>query len=115
MRIPTRRPLGSTIGTPLIEKRRMSARASRIGRSGVSVIGFRIIPLSDRFTRSTSAAWRSIDMFLWITPRPPCRAIAIASSASVTVSIAAERIGTFSRIFRVTQVVTSTSCGWIFE
>jgi len=52
------------IGTPEMRKRRISAAASRSGRSGPRVIGLRIIPLSERFTRSTSAAWRSIDMFL---------------------------------------------------
>ena len=37
---------------------------------GPSVMGFMIIPLSLRLTRSTSAAWRSTGMFLWITPMP---------------------------------------------
>ena len=81
---------------------RSSARPPRAAmRSGESVIGLRIIPLSERFTRSTSAACRSIDMFLWITPIPPARAIAIAISDSVTVSIAAETSGTLSVILRV--------------
>ena len=47
------------------------------------------MPLSERFTRSTSDACSSIDRFLWMTPRPPCCAIAMASRDSVTVSIAA--------------------------
>ena len=54
--MPIRRPVPSTIGTPEIRKRRISACASRIGRSGPSVIGFMIMPLSLRLTRSTSAA-----------------------------------------------------------
>jgi hypothetical protein len=58
------------------------------------VIGLRIIPLSERFTRSTSAACRSTDMFLCSTPMPPARAIAMAISLSVTVSIAADTSGT---------------------
>ena len=62
--MPISRPWPSTIGTPEILKRRISAYASRSGRSGPSVIGLRIIPLSLRFTRSTSAAWRSGVMFL---------------------------------------------------
>ena len=56
---------------------------------GESVIGLTIIPLSERLTRSTSAACSSIDRFLWMTPRPPCCAIAMARRDSVTVSIAA--------------------------
>ena len=75
---------------------------------GESVIGLTIMPLSDRFTRSTSDACSSIDRFLWMTPRPPCCAIAIASRDSVTVSIAALTSGTFSRMLRVSRVLTST-------
>ena len=35
-----------------------------------------------RFTRRTCSAWASMDMFLWITPSPPWRAMAMASSDS---------------------------------
>ena len=69
------------------------------------------MPLSDRFTRSTSDACSSIDRFLWMTPRPPCCAIAIARRDSVTVSIAALTSGTFSRMLRVSRVLTSTCVG----
>jgi hypothetical protein len=62
---PDQRPSPFTIGTPEIVKRVISATASRSVASGESVIGLRIIPLSMRLTRSTSAACRSIDMFLW--------------------------------------------------
>ncbi len=42
-----------------------------MGASGRIVTGSTIImPLSERFTRSTSSACRSIDMFLWTTPIP---------------------------------------------
>src|SRR6266851_2963289 len=109
--IPTSLPASSTIGTPEILKRAISWVASRTGRSGPSVIGFRIIPDSLRFTRSTSAAWRSMDMFLWITPMPPSRAMAIAMSDSVTVSIAAETSGMLRGILRVNQDFTSTLRG----
>ena len=78
-------------------------------------MGLTIIPLSDRFTRSTSEACSSIDRFLWITPRPPCCAIAMARRDSVTVSIAALTIGTFSRILRVSRVLTSTCVGSTVE
>ncbi len=72
------------------------------------MIGSTIMPLSDRFTRSTSDACSSIDRFLWMTPSPPCCAIAIASRDSVTVSMAALTSGTFSRMWRVSRVLTST-------
>jgi hypothetical protein len=54
-------------------------------------------------------------MFLWITPIPPARAIAIAISDSVTVSIAAEANGTLSGIFRVNLDFVSTSRGMTSE
>jgi hypothetical protein len=53
------------------------------------VIGSTIMPLSLRLTLSTSAAWSSMLRLRWMTPSPPWRASAIASSLSVTVSIAA--------------------------
>ncbi len=110
--IPRSRPRSSTIGTPEIMNRRITLAASPIVRSGPRVIGFRIMPLSERLTRSTSAAWRSIGMFLCRTPIPPNRAMAMAISDSVTVSIAAEMTGTLSEMARVKRVVTSTSRGW---
>ena len=69
--IPSRMPSGRTIGTPLIAKRAMSRWASLSEASGPSVMGLRIMPLSERLTRSTSWAWRSTGMFLWMTPTPP--------------------------------------------
>jgi formate-dependent nitrite reductase membrane component NrfD len=48
-------------------------------------------------------------------PMPPSRAIAIASSDSVTVSIAAESIGMFNLILRVSRVETFTSLGKTFD
>jgi hypothetical protein len=48
-------------------------------------------------------------------PQAPSLAIAMAIAASVTVSIAALRMGIFSVIFRVTLVETSTSWGRISE
>ena len=113
--MPTSLPAPSTMGTPEILKRIMSCWASPSGRSGPSVIGFMIMPDSLRFTRSTSAAWRSIDMFLWTTPMPPWRAMAIAISASVTVSMAAETIGMLSGMARVKRLATATLRGWTVE
>ena len=54
-------------------------------------------------------------MFLWMTPIPPARAIAIAISDSVTVSIAAEANGTLSVIPRVNSETVFTSFGWTSE
>ena len=113
--MPTSRSLPSMIGTPEMWKRCMRTVASRTVSSGRSVIGLRIMPLSDRFTRSTSAAWRSIDMFLCSTARPPARAIAIAISDSVTVSIAAATRGTRSSMPRLNRDATLTSRGWVSE
>jgi hypothetical protein len=42
-----------------------------------------------------------------MTPMPPCCASAIASEASVTVSIAAEHNGICKRMFRVKRVEVS--------
>ena len=39
-----------------------------------------------------------MDMFLWMMPKPPSRAIAMAMRESVTVSIAADISGMFSLI-----------------
>ena len=44
---------------------------------------------------------RSMDMFLWMIPKPPSRAMAIAVLDSVTVSIAADSSGMFSLILSV--------------
>src|SRR6516162_4450076 len=78
---------------------------------GESVIGSTIMPLSDLLTRSTSDACSSIDRFLWMTPMPPCCAMAMASRDSVTVSIAALTSGTDRRMWRVSRVDTSTWVG----
>src|SRR5688572_23529492 len=50
-----------------------------------------------------------------MTPRPPSCAIAIASDDSVTVSMAALRSGTFSRMLRVSLDETSTWVGSTVE
>ena len=50
-------------------------------------------------------------MFLWMMPMPPSWAMAMARRDSVTVSMAAERIGMFSVIPRQTWVRRSTSFG----
>ncbi len=50
-----------------------------------------------------------------MTPMPPCCAMAMARRDSVTVSMAAERIGMFSEIPAVSRVARFTSRGWTFE
>jgi hypothetical protein len=64
VRIPTSFPRTSTTGTPEIRKFAMTSSASEILWSGRQVTGSTIMPLSERFTLSTSAACASIDMFL---------------------------------------------------
>src|SRR5688572_5202110 len=113
--IPTSRSAFSTIGTPLMWKRSIRSYASRSKASAVNVIGFRIIPLSDRFTRSTSPAWSSGARFLWMIPIPPSRAIWMAMADSVTVSMAADRSGMRSSMPRVRRDETSVSFGWTSE
>src|SRR6266508_2156108 len=93
----------------------MTARASAIVCSGRQVTGSTIMPDSERFNLSTSAACASIVRFLCTTPMPPCCAMAMARRDSVTVSIAAERIGMFSEIPAVNRVVRLTSRGWTFD
>src|SRR5436190_600916 len=50
-----------------------------------------------------------------MTPMPPCCASAMASKASVTVSIADEQSGIFKLILREKRVLVSTSAGSISE
>ena len=55
--------------------------------------GSMTMPVSAFFTLVTSSACSSMVRFLWMTPRPPSRAMQIAVRASVTVSMAEDRIG----------------------
>ena len=110
VRMPTRRP-ASVMGTPEMWKRAMMACASPSVAVGGSVTGSTIIPLSERFTRSTWLHCSGIERFLWRTPMPPSRASAIANSASVTVSIAALTTGMLRVIPRLKRLRTSASRG----
>ena len=89
------------MGTPEILNRPMISSASFTRFSGERKKGLTITPFSERFTRSTWSAWRSMVMFLWMIPMPPSRAMAMAMSDSVTVSIAAVIMGVFSRMVLV--------------
>ena len=78
-------------------------------------MGAVIMPDSDRLTRSTLVAWALGGMFLCTTPMPPARAMAMAISASVTVSMAALRKGICRRIDFVRSVAVSMSAGMTSE
>ena len=96
---------------PLIRYVAISARASASVWSGWIVTGFTTMPDSNFFTERTCAACSSAVRFLWITPMPPCCAIAIAMAPSVTVSMAADISGMFSEMPRVRRVLVSVSVG----
>ena len=67
VRMPASRPSllpSSVIGTPEMRYCCIRSSASASVLVAASVIGLTIIPLSERFTRSTSAACSSIDRFL---------------------------------------------------
>ena len=90
---------------------RMMPSASRNDCAGPSVTGAKTIPLSARFTRSTSRACSPGVRFLWTMPSPPSRAIVMAARASVTESIAALTSGMVSSISASRRVRVSTSLG----
>src|SRR5258706_15994554 len=92
------------MGTPEILYLRMISRASLTLSVGDMVTGSTIMPLSERFTLSTSLACCSMLRLRWMIPRPPCWAIAIAMCDSVTVSMAALTMGIFRLMLRVSWV-----------
>ena len=75
------------------------------------VTGFTTMPDSNFFTERTWATCSSMVRFLWITPMPPCWAMAIAIGPSLTVSIAAARSGMLSEMVRVRRVLVSVRLG----
>jgi hypothetical protein len=109
--MPTSRPSGAVTGTPEMWNFSMTAMASPTVASGPMTTGSTIMPDSERFTRSTSAAWSSMERLRWMTPMPPWRAMAMARRASVTVSIAAETSGMATEMVRVNRLVVSASDG----
>ena len=116
VRMPTSRPLSSsTTGMPEIPCSSLRRSASLTGRSGAMVSGLTTMPASNFLTRRTSCAWASGVMFLWMMPRPPACAMAMASRLSVTVSMAAESSGMPRRISLVTLVPTAVSVGSTVE
>ena len=111
VRMPTSFPAAEMIGMPEIWYLRIVSSASPTVWSGRIVTGSMIMPLSERLTLSTCSACAAIAMFLWMTPIPPSRAMAIAIAASVTVSIAEDISGMLSLMLRVSIVVRSASRG----
>ena len=101
----------ATTGTPLMWKVAHSASTSARLMSGPMVMGSTTMPASERFTRSTMAAWSSTDRLRWMMPRPPSRAMAMAMADSVTVSMAAEMSGTLRVMRLVTRELVLTSEG----
>ena len=79
------------------------------------MIGSIIMPLSERFTRSTCDDCSVELRFLCMIPIPPSRASAIANWDSVTVSMAAEMMGILRSILPVSLVFTSVSAGTTLE
>src|SRR3546814_8651739 len=75
------------------------------------VMGLTTIPDSKRFTARTASACSSTERLRLRTPSPPSCAITIAMSASVTVSMAEERIGILRPISLVTRVRVSAWLG----
>ena len=118
VRMPTRRPLPtpplppfSTTGMPEMRCCFISARASPRVASGPIVTGLTTMPLSNFLTCRTSSACSLGVRLRWMTPMPPACAMAIASRDSVTVSIAADRIGRLRSSRRVIEVRMSTCPG----
>ena len=109
--MPTSLPSPSTTGSPETRNCPHSASTSATVASGVVVTGFEIMPDSERLTLSTWVAWSSIERLRCRTPRPPCRAIAMAIRDSVTVSIALETSGAATEMRRVSRDVVSASLG----
>ena len=108
--IPMSLPL-SQMGTPEMRNLAISSSASAKVWPGASQKGFVMTPFSERLTISTCSACWLMDIFLWMIPIPPSRAMAMAMRYSVTVSMAALISGIFRRIFFVSWVCRSTSAG----
>ena len=74
-----------------------------VGRDRDRIVDHAALELLD--PAALRAPGASMLMFLWMMPMPPSCAIVMARRASVTVSMAADRIGRFRRIVRVSCVL----------
>jgi len=109
--IPSTSSPSSITGAPETPSSSIILSTSRTVWSGEAVTTSLMISSSARLTCSIWVAISSTPRFRWRTPSPPWRAIAMAISASVTVSIAAERTGTVSSTCCETRVAVSASSG----
>ncbi len=118
VRMPTSRPVFwpplppfSTTGIPEMPCARISARASASVASGPMVTGLTTMPDSNFLTCRTCSACSAGVKLRWMTPMPPACAMAMASRASVTVSMAAEMIGILRSMSPAMRVRMSVSPG----
>jgi hypothetical protein len=109
--MPTSTPSPSTTGRPDTRNCPQSASTSATVAVGVVVTGLVIMPDSLRLTRSTWSAWSWIERLRCRMPMPPSRAMAMAMRASVTVSMALDSSGVFSRMRLVRRDDVSASLG----
>ena len=93
----------------------ISASASARVASGPMVTGLTTMPDSNFLICRTCSACSAGVKLRWITPMPPACAIAMASLASVTVSIAADRIGTLRSMSPAMRVLMSVPPGMTSE
>mmetsp|Transcript_10142 Transcript_10142/g.28679 ORF Transcript_10142/g.28679 Transcript_10142/m.28679 type:complete len:298 (+) Transcript_10142:593-1486(+) len=86
----------SVTGKPVKPHCLRSSSSSESSMVGWMQTGSMMKPLRYRFTFMTSSDCSWIDMLVWMTPMPPCKAIPIAILDSVTVSMGLETMGVFS-------------------
>mmetsp|Transcript_108581 Transcript_108581/g.350520 ORF Transcript_108581/g.350520 Transcript_108581/m.350520 type:complete len:298 (+) Transcript_108581:109-1002(+) len=99
----------SVTGKPVKPHWRRRSSSSESSIVGEMQIGSMMKPLLYFFTRMTSADCASTERFVWMTPRAPSSAMAMAMRDSVTVSIGLETMGVRSLILRVTWDSRQTS------
>ena len=109
--MPISRPSESMTGRPEMWNSEHCSSTSASVDSPVVVTGSETMPDSERLTRSTCRVWSSIERLRCRIPMPPCRAMAMAIWASVTVSIAAETSGSRREMLRDSRVDVSASLG----
>mmetsp|Transcript_40794 Transcript_40794/g.88369 ORF Transcript_40794/g.88369 Transcript_40794/m.88369 type:complete len:241 (+) Transcript_40794:764-1486(+) len=102
------RPLSVT-GKPVKPKRFFNSSSSSKVMVGGTQTGSKIKPALYFFTLCTSAACASTERFVWITPIPPSKAIAMAILDSVTVSMGLDTMGVFKWIFLLKRLDRFTS------
>mmetsp|Transcript_74333 Transcript_74333/g.187936 ORF Transcript_74333/g.187936 Transcript_74333/m.187936 type:complete len:298 (-) Transcript_74333:299-1192(-) len=89
--------------------RRKSSSSDRV-MVGRMQIGSVMKPFLNFFTCMTSWTWASTVKFVWMTPMPPCKAIAMAILCSVTVSMGLDTMGVFNAMPLLNRESKQTSC-----